>query len=51
MRFLGVKPALFRRRRPGDLSSPNPTADLAGAEERTYRTYEWTAPQAHCIGS
>jgi hypothetical protein len=35
MRLLGVKLALFRRCRPGDLSSPNPTADLAGAEERT----------------
>ena len=39
------------RNRPGDLSSPNPTADLAGAcrEDRS-GTYEWTASQAHPIG-
>ncbi len=35
MRPLGVKPSPFRRRRPGYLSSPNPTADLVGAYERT----------------
>lgn len=36
MRLLGVKPSPFRRRRPGDLSHPNPTADLVGAYERTF---------------
>ena len=33
------------RRRPGDLSSPNPTADLAGVDERTFCTHERTASQ------
>jgi hypothetical protein len=31
--------------RPGDLSSPNPTADSAGVDERTFCTHEWTASQ------
>jgi hypothetical protein len=28
------------RRRPGNLSSPNPTADLAGVDERIFCAYE-----------
>jgi hypothetical protein len=31
------------KRRPGNLSSPNPTADLAGVDERIFCAYEWTA--------
>jgi hypothetical protein len=51
LRLLGVKPSRCRRRTGrADLSSPNPTADLAGAYERTSRIHEWTASQAHCIG-
>ena len=42
---------IARDARPGNLSSPNPTADLAGVDERTFCTYEWTASQAHYIGS
>ena len=50
LRLLGVKPMPYAAR-PGVLSSPNPTADLAGATERTNRAYEWTAPPAHYISN